>query len=130
MPTIKEAIYSALTGESTISALVSTRVYPSRLPQKPSYPAIVFSKIDTDRHIAHDGPGDLAHPRFQFDCYAQTDAAAENLSNVLRTYINGFRGTFGGLAVHGIIFIDELDDYGSVADVSRVSSDYRIAHKE
>jgi hypothetical protein len=88
MSNIEELIYTAVTGNAGIAALVSTRVYPMMLPQEPTLPAITYQRISTPRVTAHDGGTGLEYPRFQFDVYAATYAGARALAKLLVALFN------------------------------------------
>lgn len=128
---IEEAIYTHLVGNAGVLALAGNRVYPLNLPQNPSYPAITYRRVTTRRVMAHDGPEDLGFPRFQFDCYAVGYREVRDLANALRAALNGYRGIMGGgVEVDGVIFLNEVDDFGDTAEVFRVTVDFLIVHKE
>lgn len=131
--TIEEALYAHLTSDANVTALMSTRLYPGRLPQDPTYPAARYSRVTGPRAHGHDGPHSLAWPRFQFDCFGTTYAQAKALLNAIRVSLDGFSGVLGGsggVAVGGIICLNDLDDFGPAADVHRATLDVRIFHTE
>jgi hypothetical protein len=83
--------------------------------------------------MAHDGPGDLGKPRYQFDCYAMRFSQARELANALRRDINGFNGLLAGEIRANIQFLNEIDDFESEASepgLHRVAVDFMIIHKE
>ena len=127
---IEKVIYSKLSGDSDVSALVATRIYPVNLPQKPTYPAIVYTRISGERAYSLGGPSDLASPRFQIDCFASTYSAAKDLASKIRSAINGFRGTVAGVLVQGVFLENDNDIFEDDFSVYRVSSDYFIHYKE
>jgi hypothetical protein len=127
---VEKVIYSKLSGDSDVSGLVSTRIYPVSLPQKPTYPAIVYTRISGDRLHSLGGASNLASPRFQIDCFASTYSAVKDLASKIRSAINGFRGTVSGVTVHGIFLESDNDIFEDDFNVYRVSSDYFIHYKE
>jgi len=131
---IEEAIFSHLTASGTeAEALAGDRCYPQELPQQPTYPAYTYRRVSTQRYMAHDGPGDLGKPRFQFDCYGASYGQAKQLANAIRQDLNGFNGLLGGQVQANIHFLNEIDDFASEATrsgVHRVAVDFLIIHKE
>ncbi len=128
--TIEEAIYAWWTGNSTLCALTGSRLYPALLPQGTAYPAVAYRLVSERQPLAHDGPLDLVTDTFQFDCYARTSKAATALGRALRQQLHGFRGTMGTVSVHGVFFVNAVEDFGDQLDVFRVSVDIRFNYKE
>lgn len=127
---IEEALYTRLTSVSTVSDLVGTRVYPLHLPQNPTYPAVTYSRVSTRRGMTHDGPGDMAWPRFQFDCYGLSYSVAKAVANAVRVTLNGFSDLVDGVDICAIFFLNEVDDFNDDVEVFRVAVDFRVIHKE
>jgi len=130
MATIEEALYTLVTGRPLIGDIIGTRLYPLRLPQNPVYPAMVYQLVSARWPMAHDGPADMGFPRVQFDCYAASYGVTKILAKTLRREINGFVGTAAGVEITGIFFLNEIDEFGSQAEVYRVSLDFRVNYKE
>ena len=63
---IEAALYSLLTGNAGVSALLSTRIYPERHPaEAPTLPAAAYQVISTERDYHHSGQSAIATPRIQ-----------------------------------------------------------------
>ena len=134
-------IRTFLLADGTISGLVGTRIFPLKLPQAPTFPAITYQMISGGRSHTYGGAVGLASPRFQFDCWGATYLQAEALAEALRIRLDGFSGAMGAspsTVVQGVFFQDERDLYedgadlgtGSGAGVYRRSIDYFISHEE
>jgi len=98
MTVLDESLYSYLANYSGLTALVSDRIYAFRIPQEATLPCVIFQRIDTPRELSHDSSGignELAHPRFQFDAYAETYASAKAINEQIRAALNGKRGLIG-----------------------------------
>jgi hypothetical protein len=131
LSTIEDAIYGELSTRSEITGLASDRTYPHHLPQNPTYPAQSYRTVTSAVPMAHDGPGDLVTQRIQFDHYGRTAKEARSLARAVRSVLNGFRGTLGGLVeVHGIFFLNEVSDFGGGAEVHRTTTDFKFVYKE
>ncbi|TXH19320.1 MAG: DUF3168 domain-containing protein [Hyphomicrobiaceae bacterium] len=91
---ISEALYSKLSTDSGISAIVSTRVYPVRLPQNPVFPCVSFQVITEPRTYTMEGK-DAPNVIFQIDCWAKTHVGAHQLAEAVSASLSGFRGTMG-----------------------------------
>jgi len=124
--TIEELLVARLTGYPALAALVGNRVYPLVLPQNVALPAMTYQRISTLRVRSHSGPSGLAHPRFQFACWADSYAEAANVTRVLRLALDGFKLTPGGAALSE----NEIDDYEAETGRWRINADYIIWHSE
>jgi hypothetical protein len=134
--TIEEGLYTKLSTTVGITNLISTRVYPNKLPQTVTLPAMTYQRIDTPRVHSHDSSGSAgtAHPRFQFDCWAETYSGAKAISDALRAALNGYKGTITSgantVVVQGALIQDERYDDFADAGMLRISCDYIIWHLE
>ena len=96
--TIDEGLLAYLTNYAGLVALISDRVALMFIPQTFTLPCLIISRIDTPRELCHDtvgATGALAHPRFQFDAWATTYAAAKAIADVLRAALQGHTGSVG-----------------------------------
>ena len=119
-----------LLADATLGGLIGTRLYPLKLPQDPTVPAMTFQWISGQRAHAADGAVGLASPRVQFDCWAETYLEAEAVFEALRKRLDGFRGTAGSSRVQGAFFETERDDYEDEGRLYRRSADFFIWHEE
>lgn len=127
--TIEEAIHDILVTDSSVKA-ITTRCYPSTLPQNPTYPLILYAKVTGERINDLSGPSGMAHPRFQIEAWAETYAAAKTLANAIRVCLNGYRGIVGTVWIGSCLIQSERDIYEPEAACHRVVMDYAIWHNE
>ena len=126
---IEEAIYLHLKNHPGLSALIGTRIYPLRMPQNPTLPAVVYQRISTPRTYSHSGYSNLADPRFQFSVWAESYSGALAVAEQLRDAINGFTGS-GSIPVYSSQIANESDDYEPSTELYRILIDAFIAHRE
>lgn len=133
---IETALRTALLADVTISALVDARrIYPVMLPQAPVYPALTFQTISGDSHYAMQGPSELANPRIQIDCYAESYDVVMDLRNAVIACLGGYQGTSAGVVIHGVFKVMETDGFEneltqSGLNVWRKTLDFNIWFKE
>lgn len=65
-----ERVYSVLTADSAVAALVGTRVHPDTLPQSPTLPACATQVVGERTIDTLAGPTELRLATVQVDCYA------------------------------------------------------------
>lgn len=92
---LSEGLRAHLVATAGITALVSTRVYPTRLPQSPTMPAIVYNEIYTSRLESMSGYSNNKTARVQIVAWASTSLAAETLRDLVAATLHGYRGALG-----------------------------------
>lgn len=113
MATIEEALNALLLATAGVTALTgsgtSARIYPLRVPQDVTRPAIAYQKISSPKTLSHGGTSHLARSRFQFTCQAETYTSAKALAAAVRDGLIGYRGTVSGVRIDGILIDDDKD---------------------
>lgn len=135
MISIEEGIVYQLKNHAGLNALISGRVYPLRLPQSATLPAVTYQRVSTPRELTHDqASGGLAMPRFQFTVIAENFDTAKGIVAQLRAALNGFKGTFGSggstVSVYASLSDNEVDQYDPVSGQWWTFADYFIHHAE
>lgn len=138
MITIEEGLAAFLVANAGVNALISGRVYPNKLPQDVTLPAITYQRIDSPRIHAHDSSGatGTARPRMQIDCWAggsEPYKSAKAISDAVRAALDGYRGTFGTVnpvTVQSALIQNERWNDQADAGVGRMTCDYIIWHLE
>ena len=98
MTVLDESLYSYLANYAGLVSLISNRVYAFQMPQGVTLPCVTFQRISTPRDLTHDSSGignELAHPRFQFDAWAETYSSAKAITEQIRAALNGKTGKIG-----------------------------------
>lgn len=113
-----------------VASKVGARVYAKKLPEGPTYPAIVFHRISAPREHSQDGASGLSHPRYQLNIYAATHQAAQDLAERVRKTIDGWSGIKAGIDINAIFLEDESDGYDDDLKVHWFMQDYTIWHNE
>ena len=87
-------IYSALTNNGDVFALVDSRIYADVADGTAVPPYIVYQVISTRGTTTHDGDRNLEFPLYQFSCWAAGKAGAIALASAVNTALDGI--THGG----------------------------------
>lgn len=99
---MRAALAAHLAANSTLSSLVSTRVYSRRLPENAwissLIPAVVLNRLDTVpvKHIS--AASTLTESLWQIDAYASTSVSNDAVSDAIRNCLDGHRGLIGTVA--------------------------------
>ena len=128
---IEQGLYTYLSADAGITALVGSRIYALMLPQGVTYPAITYQRVSGPREYAMGGPAGVANPRFQIDIYSDTGyLAAKQVAGAVRSALSGYSGAMGGETAQTVILSDERDIFEDDTGLWRVSTDYTIWHDE
>lgn len=115
-------LYTLLSGDSAVAALVSTRIYPVLAPQGAALPMVIFTRISSGREYTLSGATGLENPRVQIDCYSETYSEAKSVSEAVVAAIRGattFRTAWD----------DPRESYEE-DEIFRVSIDFSIWNEE
>ncbi len=121
MSALGDLLYTRLTTDGTVSAQVSTRVYPDHLPQSPTLPAIAYQIISSPANL--DSNTNLLEVRFQFDCYTSTYDLANSLAKLVRQSLRYLRRTDGSNTILSIHEVNQQDAYEDNPEVWRAIVD-------
>jgi len=116
------------------SSFSGYRIYPYKLPQNPTLPAITYTLIYGESLQSHSGSSGLRFPRYQVDAWttlADGYDSAKALQEQIRLALQGWTGTAAGVRVTAILKdSDNPDYYDQDLKIWRVSTDYSVHHEE
>ncbi len=82
-------VYTALSGSSSITLIVSTRIYPVVIPQAvAAFPTVVYSRVSGHRIYTLTGYTGVENPAIQINCMALSYDDAKNLSAQVLAVMN------------------------------------------
>ena len=116
-----KAIYSILTNDSDVSALIGTRVYPQVAAQGAAFPFVVYVLQDNTPSDTKSGVSTLDEIRYDIVAAAETYSQLTDLTEKIRTALDRYTGTVSGIVVDSIQFT-ELDVDNDPATETFVSS--------
>jgi len=126
------AIYTILKDDSTVAAIVGTRIYGSTAPQKVTTPYIVYRRISGVRWRTMAGASGKAQPRMQVDLYDTGYNDVKTLANAARVALDDYKGMVAGVRVGGIALESDTDFFEDDVNpqLHRVSMDFMVTHDE
>lgn len=134
MADVEQEIRARLLAHAGTAALVGTRVYPVKLPQTPTYPAITYYRVNTERVSAMgaDRPDVRAIIRVSCwddgsDGYSGSKALATQVRAALERY-SVSPGTY--VPIQDIYFENEFDLYDDDAQVFHVVCSFEVVYDE
>ncbi len=112
---IRQDIRTYLLSKTSITDLVSTHVFLSRIPQgsEPlnNFPAIVFRRAVGGHSHDLDGSAGFAEAVFDLMAVAVSAVVVESICEAIRQALQGYRGLMGSTNVGRCTLDDEADDY-------------------
>jgi len=109
MAEVEKGIYARLTGQSGVTNLVRTNIYPGIAPLNASFPYLTYFKVSGPRiHAMKSDPG-LACPRIQVSTWSTSYSQLKAIALQVRTALQDFSGTTGGVTFQRIFFENEYD---------------------
>ena len=126
--TIEDGLRTHLIADAPVTALVVARIYPLKLPQNPTYPALTYEIISDihSRGLAGDNAREVV--RVRIHCWAETYTGAIDLATKVKTAVADFSGLMGTTKVSSVKFETWNDIFEDVPEVYRRAADFMIAH--
>lgn len=106
---IEQDMRTYLLAQPSVTALIATRLYPIRLPQGVTLPAVTYQRITRTATVTHDGAADLGRAGIQIDCWADTYAGMVALAKAIRAALSGYRGSMGTNGATAARVVNEID---------------------
>lgn len=102
------AIVTRLEADTTLTGLISTRLYPNEIPQGDTLPAVFYMTVSDVKDHFLTGQSSLESPIIQFTVYASTKAGAAAVASAIKTSLRDYQGTLSDSTVDCIRLINEL----------------------
>lgn len=134
---LESALYSYLSNEATITAIVGTQIYAHMATEGATLPRIIYTSVSRQAFDHLTAPSGVVSSRMQIDSYAITPDGAIDLAEAVRVLLHGYRGQMGteALEIRWSTLDTQRNNYESPHDdssvgVHRASQDYMIVHHE
>ena len=102
-------IRDVLIAESTLTDVVSTRVYSVGYPLPPTRPFIVTTIANTTPERGVNTSIGFVEHDIEIDIYADTVAELESLTTVIQAILDDDNGTYGATKVHEVSYEGKED---------------------
>lgn len=124
-------VYNILSNNVALTALISTRLNPVRIPQESLFPAVSYHIISEVPSPTKSGHSRTEFARVQVNAYGTTLASAESVASAIRTAFEAVTlpNTFNSVKCQTIEYDGEnqtADDTANFAGLYQVSQDYII----
>ena len=124
-----KAIYTILTEDAGVSAVVGNKVYPQIAAQGAAFPFVVYVLQDNSPSDTKSGVSTLDEIRYDIVAAAETYASLSSLTERIRLALDRYTGTVSGVVVDSIQFIDLDVDNDPATETYVSSSEYILRIK-
>jgi len=101
-----------------VSAIVGTKVFLGKVPQRTELPYIMITQMDSNELQTLDGTTGLRFVTFDIDCKADRSVEAETLGNAVRVFLDDASGTAGSQTIKAVLMNSESTEYEPPTDGS------------
>jgi hypothetical protein len=123
-------LYTLITSDSAVAALIGTRLYPLRIPQDAALPAVSYQLISQPGHYAHaEGDVGLRRSRVQLTVQANDYARMRSVLAALSDAVSGYRGTTGSTWFQAIFTETVRDEWAEAFERGAGRMDVIIWHR-
>jgi uncharacterized protein DUF3168 len=130
---ISDVIFSQVTTDAKVQALIGDRAYPSLAPKETKLPYLVFFQISGEPVESLAGTNRLSFLKYRFACYGSNFRNAKVLASAVKNCLNGWFATMSdGSQVQGTHQILEMDDSEAIPQGTIYSThlDFNISYLE
>lgn len=104
-----KAVYSILINDSNVTALVSTKIYPTFIPENIIFPAVVYRITEKQPLDTKDGVYGSVDTLL-IEVFDKGGAQTVSIADTIRTALDRYRGTVEGVIIDKIIYEGESDE--------------------
>jgi hypothetical protein len=124
------AIYNILSNNAALTAVVSNRINPLRIPEKSALPALAYQVVSNRGNMSKSSASKSDFTRIQVMIVAKTYASAIEVGNLVRNAMEvATPNTFNGVKVQVIEYDGEVhlaEDNAGFAGLSTIGMDFII----
>ncbi len=131
MADIAEAIFSRLSTDATVAALVKKRIYPFTPVDPVQRPYVTYHLVSMGpRPHAMGADPAVVTDRYQVDLWADTYNKLITLNTAVMAVLSRWRGTEAGVTIQASFHVDRRDFYEKDTKYRRRSLDFEISWEE
>jgi hypothetical protein len=125
---LNEALYTYLSSYSGLTSFISKRIYPDKLPDKCTLPAVTYQLVSEEETETFRQPTvDLLAAVYSITVWASTRATANAAGKQLRQAFKNYSGTMGGI---GGVSVSAIRKVSRITDIDLTREGAVIAYKD
>ena len=123
---VGKAIYYLLTNATDVTDIVSTRIYPEVAQQDADLPFIVYNVTNNEPTDTKPEPSKLDTAQVEVNIYSDSYRQVIDLSVAVRAALDRVKGTYSGVDVQSIQYLNEVIDFDEPQRAYNISADYDV----
>ena len=128
-------IRQALVSNTSVTAVVSTRIYPVLAPASADLPFITYRRAGVSRQHSLAGPIGAPTVNLEVEVYAATYNQCREVADLCRVTLDGYGGSYDTVTVANTSLENEVDGFvvlqgGEVPPVYSVTQNYNVLWHE
>lgn len=135
MKSPETVLRSALVSSTSVTAMVSQRIYPLLAPKTAALPFITWRRSGIERQHTLAGPMGVPSVSVEMQSFAATYEDARELADRVRLVLDGYGGAVNNVEVKHVSLEQESDDFvqlagGELPPVYQVTQTFNVLWKE
>lgn len=126
---VGKAIYDILTNDAPVSGVVGTKIYPLRISQNVSSPAISYTTYSNNATDTKSGVSELDQIMFQVSSFDKSYEVAADLNEKVRTALDRKSGTYGTLEIQSIQYLNTVTEFDDESFEHMIISEFKLRLK-
>ena len=124
--TVGKAIFYLLDNSTDLTAIVGTRIYPEVAQQDAPLPYVVYNISNNEPSDTKREPSKMDTANIEVNCYSTSYTEVIDMSVAVRAALDRVTGTYSGVNVQSIAYMNEVIDFDEGQRAYNVSSDYDV----
>jgi hypothetical protein len=124
--TVGKAIFYLLDNSTDLTAIVGTRIYPEVAQQDAPLPYVVYNISNNEPSDTKFEPSKLDTANIEVNCYSTSYTQVIDMAVAVRAALDRVTGTYNGVNVQSIAYMNEVIDFDEGQRAYNVSSDYDV----
>ena len=123
---VGKAIYHLLTNATAVTDIVGTRIYPEVAQQDGDLPYIVYNVSNNEPSDTKPEPSKLDTAEIEVNLYSSSYSQVIDMAVAVRAALDRVKGTYSGVNVQSIQYINEIIDFDEAQRAYNVTADYEV----
>ena len=111
----ESVLRSALVGTTSVTSLVSAKIYPVLAPASAGLPFVTWRRSGINREQTLSGPMGVPRVSVEYSIYGSTYEEARRVADAMRVVLDGYGGTADNTEVKQTSLENESDDFVQLA---------------
>lgn len=111
----ESVLRSALVGNTSVTAIVGSRIYPVLAPATAALPFVTWRRTGINREQTLSAPMGVPRVSVDYSIYATTYEQARDAADAMRVCLDGYGGTADNTEVKQTSLENESDDFVTLA---------------